>query len=179
MVFQRYTGKHIDAFKIKRSWILLIKKISHAQGKGSLNHNNRKYFCTNIDKNRTIDNIYYAKESIEEAYDKCFGQALLDYNALQKRKERKINNYYDYLFRGASKDTVATSTNKEKSFYELVIGIGDKNSCPVGSTAGDVSAKILDEYAKTFQKRNPNFYVFNSVLHMMRQHLIYTLTIFR
>ena len=92
--------------------------------------------------------IYYAKESLEDAYQKCFGEALENYNAKQKRSDRKIDDYYKHLFGNARKDVVATSTNKEKSFYEIVVGIGDKNTCGVGTPDGELAAKILDEYAR-------------------------------
>ena len=47
-----------------------------------------------------------------------------------------------------------------------MVGVGDKNTCAAGSADGEIAAKILDEYAKGFSERNPNFYVFNSVLHL-------------
>ncbi|MCL2285474.1 MAG: plasmid recombination protein [Firmicutes bacterium] len=142
------------------------RRISHARGRGSLNHNNRNHIYKNIDPTKTENNIYYAKESLEDAYQKCFGEALANYNAKQKRADRKIDDYYKHLFGNANKDTVATSSNKEKSFYEIVVGIGDKNTCAVGSPDGELAAKILDEYAKGFSERNQNFYVFNSVMHL-------------
>jgi len=142
------------------------RKISHARGRGSLNHNNRNHIYKNVDASRMHLNIYYAKESLADAYQKCFGEAVENYNTKQKRADRKIENYYTHLFGNANKDIVATSSNKEKSFYEIVVGIGDKNTCAVGSPDGELAAKILDEYARRFSERNPNFYVFNSVLHM-------------
>jgi len=142
------------------------RKISHARGRGSLNHNNRNHVYKNVDPTKTENNIYYAKESLSEAYDKCFGEALALYNEKQKRADRKIEDYYNHLFGNANKDTVATSSNKEKSFYEIVVGIGDKNNTAVGSTDGELATKILDEYARSFQERNPNLYVFNSVMHL-------------
>jgi hypothetical protein len=142
------------------------RRISHAKGKGSLNHNNRIHIYENVDSSKTKNNIYYAKESLEDAYQKCFDEAVENYNAKQKRADRKINNYYTHLFGNANKDTVATSSNKENSFYEIVVGIGDKNTCAVGSDDGELATKILDEYAKGFSERNPNFYVFNSVMHL-------------
>ena len=54
------------------------RKISHARGRGSLNHNNRNHIYKNVDPDRTFMNTHYAKESLEEAYQKCFGQALDD-----------------------------------------------------------------------------------------------------
>ena len=145
---------------------MAIRRISHAKGKGSINHNNRNHFYKNVDPSKTENNIYYAKESLEEAYQKCFGQALVNYNTKQKRADRKIDDYFKHLFGNARKDVVATSSNKEKSFYEIVVGIGNRNTCPVGSADGELAAKILDEYAKGFENRNPNFYVFNSVMHL-------------
>ena len=142
------------------------RKISHARGRGSLNHNNRNHIYKNVDASRTHLNIHYAKESLSEAYQKCFGEAVENYNTKQKRADRKIEDYYTHLFGSANKDTVATSSNKEKSFYEIVVGIGDMKNTASGSAEGETAAKILDEYAKGFSERNPNFYVFNSVLHM-------------
>ena len=142
------------------------RRISHAKGKGSLNHNNRNHFYKNVDPSKTKNNIVYTHESLEVAYQKCFSQALQNYNTKQKRADRKIDNYYIHLFGNAQKDVVANSSNKEKSFYEIVVGIGDKNSNPVGSAEGDIAAQALDEYVKGFSERNPNFYVFNSVLHL-------------
>jgi hypothetical protein len=46
------------------------------------------------------------------------------------------------------------------------VQVGDKNTCAVGSADGELVAKILDEYARGFSERNPNFHVFNSVLHL-------------
>jgi hypothetical protein len=142
------------------------RRISHARGKGSINHNNRNHVYRNVDPSRTKDNVCYAKESLDEAYQKCFGQALENYNAKQKRADRKIEDYYAHLFGNARKDVVATSSNKEKSFYEIVVGIGDKNTCHVGSADGELAARILDEYVRGFSERNPNFYVFNYVMHL-------------
>ncbi|MCL1997101.1 MAG: plasmid recombination protein [Defluviitaleaceae bacterium] len=145
------------------------RRISHAKGKGSINHNNRIHIYKNVDPSRTKDNIYYIRESLDVAYQKCFGEALSNYNTKQKRADRKIEDYFKHLFGNARKDVVATSTNKENSFYEIVVGVGDKNTCAVGTPDGITAAKILDEYARGFSERNPNFYVFNSVLHLDEQ----------
>jgi len=47
-----------------------------------------------------------------------------------------------------------------------VVGIGDKNTCAFGTDEGELAITILADYARNFQKRNPNLYVFNSVLHL-------------
>ena len=90
---------------------MTTRKISHARGRGSITHNNRNHVYKNVDPTKTENNIYYAKESMEDAYQNCFGQALGDYNAKQKRADRKIDDYYTHLFGNARKDVVATSSD--------------------------------------------------------------------
>ena len=152
--------KRIGGFMAK------AKSISHVQGKGVLNHNNREFTYSNVDPERTKDNITYVNQSLDEAYTECFGQAVDDYNSKQKRADRRIDDYYQNLFGEASKSNVATSANGENSFYEVVIQIGDMYNSKVGTPDGELVAKCLDKYMQGFQERNPQFHVFNAVLHM-------------
>lgn len=139
------------------------KTISFVKGKGSLNHNNREFIHDNVDKERIAWNRIYKQESIKEAYDVCFGQALVEYNAKQKRKDRIKSDYME---------EIKHSGNKEKVFYENVVQIGKMDDTSVVDENGELteSAKkaieVLEIYAKTFQERNPNLYVFNSVMHL-------------
>jgi hypothetical protein len=100
---------------------------------------------------------------LEEAYETCFGQALRDYNAAQKRKDRRKENYLK---------EIENSGNGEKVFYENVVQIGKVTDTAVvdenGNLTEDAKAaiEVLEEYARTFQERNPNLYVFNSVMHL-------------
>jgi len=143
-----------------------LPTISHAKGRGQMNHNNRTHTYSNVDQSRTKDNVTYVKESLDVAYEKCYGEAQRAYDVRQKRQDRKINDYYSHLFGEASKLSVAEATKGQQSYYEMVIGIGDKDTCPVGSANGEVVSEILDEYMNGFRERNPGFYVFNAVKHM-------------
>ena len=145
-----------------------LPTISHARGCGQMNHNNRehKLFGANVDISRIKDNVIYIKEDLMVAYEKCYGQAQRNFDGKQKRDDRKIVDYYTHLFGEAPKTSIATAPKRQQSYYEIVIGIGDKNTCPVGSEQGILASKILDEYMKGFKERNPNFYVFNAVKHM-------------
>lgn len=136
------------------------RTISFVKGKGNINHNNREFSTKNVDIEKTKDNITYKKEPIEEAYQKCFGQAIEDYNAKQKRSDRKIDNYIEQ---------VSHSKNGEKVFYENVVQIGDMYDTNINSKEAKASKKVLSEYAEKFQERNPNLYVFNMTLHMDEQ----------
>ncbi len=139
------------------------KTISFVKGKGSLSHNNRDFVAENVDQDRMDWNVYYIQQSLREAYDQLFGSAVADYNSKQKRKDRWVSDYLT---------DIKNSGNNEKPFYEVVVQIGRKEDTGVLGMDGKLSidaeaAKmILDEYARTFQERNPNLYLFNAVLHM-------------
>lgn len=142
---------------------MAAKTISFPKGKGHLTHNNRDFISKNVVPERTSWNRFYMQESLEQAYEKCFGQALMDYNAAQKRKDRRKENYLK---------EIENSGNKEKTFYENIVQIGKKEDTPVVDADGNlteeakVAIEILEQYAKTFQERNPNLYLFNCVMHL-------------
>ena len=142
---------------------MAAKTISFPKGKGHLTHNNRDFICNNVVPERTSWNRAYIQESLKDAYEKCFGQALRDYNAAQKRKDRQKDDYLK---------EIENSGNKEKTFYENIVQIGKKEDTPVVGENGEltedakVAIEILDRYAKTFQERNPNLYLFNCVMHL-------------
>ena len=142
---------------------MAAKTISFPKGKGHLTHNNREFICNNVVPERTAWNRIYIQEPLKDAYEKCFGQALRDYNAAQKRKDRKKDDYLK---------EIENSGNKEKPFYENIVQIGKKTDTPVTDENGvlteeaKAAIEVLDCYAKTFQERNPNLYLFNCVMHL-------------
>lgn len=131
--------------------------ISFVTGTGSLEHNNRDYVHKNVDPKRIKDNIDYKIEKLEDAYEKCFGKSVEEYNAKQSRNDRKIDNYMKHIEK---------SGNKEKLFYENIVQIGDMLSHGIGTGNEKQAIDILDKYAKSFQERNPNLYVFNMKMHL-------------
>ena len=141
----------------------MTRTISFVKGKGSINHNNRDFIASNVDASRSSMNITYVKTPIDQAYDQIFGDALREYNAKQKRKDRKIDNYLSHI---------KQSKNNEKVFYENVVQIGKRDDTGILDADGNITdeallaREILDEYARTFQERNPNLILFNAVLHM-------------
>lgn len=132
------------------------KSVSFCKGKGSMAHNNREFITSNVDQSRTPLNIIYKQEPIAEAYEKLFGEEVRRYNE-GKKPSRQIPDYMEHIRK---------SKNGEKLFYENVVQVGTMYSCPVGSTDGETASKILDEYMRGFEQRNPNIYVFNAVLHL-------------
>ena len=143
------------------------KRVSFGQGKGSITHNNRKFIADNIDVFRTHENITFVCQPISEAYEQLFAESTDRYNARQKRNDRKIHgSYYEHLFGVKPCNNVRTAADKRKSFYEDVVQIGKMEDSGYGTEDFQLVAECLKEYMNGFQKRNPNFYVFNAVLHM-------------
>ena len=136
------------------------------QGKGSLSHNNREFSAKNIDSSRTANNIVFVKQDFGEAYEQLFGTAVERYNARQKRNDRKINNYFQHLFNREPSKSVITGANKQKSFYEDLVQIGTKDDTGVETPDAEIAVACLRKYMEAFQSRNPNFHVFNAVMHL-------------
>lgn len=132
------------------------RSISANMGKGCINHNERKFIAKNVDPERTGDNIVYCNEDIKEAYHKLFDEALAEYNAKQKRNDRRIKDYYEKIVSG----------KQEKPFHEVIFQIGDCHNMNSKTPYGKYAAEILDEFMKGFRERNPNLYVFSAHLHM-------------
>ena len=142
------------------------KSISMCEGKGSLSHNNREFTAKNIDPSRTADNIVFVQQELGEAYHQLFDEAVEKYNARQKRKDRKIGDYFEHLFNRPPGKSFIVNANKQKCFYEHLVYIGTKKDSGIGTPDAKITKECLREYMKGFQERNPNFYVFNAVMHL-------------
>ena len=125
-------------------------------GRGSVNHNSRKFKAANVDGERTCQNIDYCNEDIKAVYHELFDGALERYNAKQTREDRKISDYYEKIRSG----------KQEKPFHELILQIGDKDNMGATTENGELAKQILDEYYQGFQERNPTLRVFSAHLHM-------------
>ena len=132
------------------------RTISAMVGKGSVNHNSRKFKAENVDGNRTHLNIDYCNENIQKVYHELFDEALKKYNDKQTRADRKIENYYEKI----------RNSKQEKPFHELILQIGDKENMSAESENGALAREVLDEYYRGFQERNPQLKVFSAHLHM-------------
>lgn len=130
--------------------------ISFRVDKGIIEHNNRSIVAKNVDPARVSDNITYTQIELKEFYQQIFGEALAEYNAAQKRADKRIPDYYEHI----------KKSKKEKAFYEIVVEFGDVHSCGRSSENWETAKQMLDEYMREFEKRNPNLRVFNAVMHL-------------
>ena len=125
-------------------------------GKGSVNHNSRKFHAANTDPARSHLNKEYINEDIKAVFHELFDEAVERYNAKQTRQDRCIADYYEKIRSG----------KQEKPFHELILQIGNKDDCGAATPDGEKAAQILDEYTRGFQERNPTLRVFSAHLHM-------------
>lgn len=138
----------------------LSVSLKKATNKTNIKHNNRdlsdkeKERNSHIDDYRSDENKYLVQENLRELYKREFGEALENYNAKQKRNDRKIDNYYNHI----------EKSKKTSLQQEMIIQIGDKDdfSSKEEFTAAN---EILEEWFNDFQKRNPNLKVYNAVIH--------------
>lgn len=87
------------------------------------------------------------------AYEQLFGDAVADYNSRQKRSDRKIKDYYDDICHDKNKHVV----------YECIVGVySDKDSDPLPLS---LNKKILEEYVRRWEERNPNLHLIGAYYH--------------
>lgn len=136
---------------------------SIAKGHGSLNHNDRT--IKNIDeKNKSWDpelsdqNYIMVNKSIKKTYKELFGESTKKYNQKQVENghpERQIKNYYNHIAR----------SQQEHLYYEIVVEVGNTNQIKKGSPEEEIARKVLREYCRGFEARNPNFKVVQMIEH--------------
>ena len=132
------------------------RTISFMTGKGSVNHNSRKFHAKNTDPERSCLNVEYCNENVKDVYHELFDEALARYNEKQTRSDRRIEDYYEKIRSG----------KQEKPFHEIILQIGDKDNMGAKTENEQLAAKVLDKYMQDFQQRNPTLRVFSAYLHM-------------
>ena len=140
----------------------MAKVVNVIHGTGNLKHNNRDKdsLSKNIDIDRIENNKILVKKDIKEVYKEQFGEAVEKYNSKQKRKDRKIDNYYSKINQDKQKEL----------FYEFVIQIGDMHDTNCADKINsEKEIEILEEYVKQFQEKYPQLIVINAVIHLDEQ----------
>lgn len=90
-------------------------------------------------------------EKLADAYDRIFGEALQEYNAKQKRADRKIKSYLQNV----------RQNSKLNECYEFIAQVGNEKKHPDEQTCHD----ILKAYFEGFSARNPGLEVIGGYYH--------------
>lgn len=94
-------------------------------------------------------------EPIREAYKRLFGKSVEDYNAKQKRSDRKIKSYYKNVCDDKSKHPV----------YEMIAGIYIKDDDGSIDNISEMKKAILRKFVDNWKERNPNLEIIGAYLH--------------
>lgn len=133
---------------------------SIAKGRGYLNHNDRsinRVSEKSWDPELSRNNIICRNIPIQDAYEQLFGKALSEYNQRQidvNHPERQIKNYYEHISR----------SKQEKPFYEFVVAFGSMDD--KDTDIYPALQRCLSTYVVDFEERNPNFKVFQKIVHL-------------
>lgn len=105
-----------------------------------------------IDKTLTEQNVTIRDVPVRQAYAEIFGKAVEEYNAKQKRSDRRIMDYYDKIKHDKRKHPV----------YECIVQIGDRFD--TGHIA-KLEKQALQRFAEEWDKRNPNLRLIGAYIH--------------
>lgn len=131
----------------------------------NIRHNNRelteKEFRSDAHKHIQLEkskyNIQIFKHDIKDVYHELFDDALNTYNAKQKRKDRKIDDYYKHVQKSKNLDlqrefivTVGNKADWEKLSFEEKQEVGE----------------ALERYVRDFNERHDNMTIYNAIVHL-------------
>lgn len=147
--------------------IMAEMSISFTTGTGmtNLRHNNRelteKEFNEpahkHIKRDLSQNNIVIKQESLDEVYEREFGEALKKYNAKQKRKDRIITDYKNHVYHSKSLDLQR----------EFIVGLGKKSDWDnLSPEMKQQAGEKIAEYIQEFEVRHPQLKIFNAVVHL-------------
>ena len=105
-----------------------------------------------IDSSLTEQNVIVRDIPVRQAYAEIFDKSVEEYNAKQKRSDRKIDCYYDKIKADKRKHLV----------YECIVQIGDRDD--TGHTA-EPEKQALKKFAEEWDKRNPNLRLIGAYIH--------------
>jgi plasmid recombination enzyme len=131
----------------------------------NIRHNNRelteKEFKSDahkhIQREKSKYNIQIVKRDIKDVYHELFDDALNAYNAKQKRKDRKIDDYYKHVQKSKNLDlqrefivTVGNKADWERLSFEEKQEVGE----------------ALERYVRDFNERHTNMTIYNAIVHL-------------
>ena len=144
----------------------------NSTGNVAIEHNNRtfkKHNNQDIDVSKSAQNIQFKKsKSVKSAYNQIFESYTEKYDKKQKRKDRKIGNYYEHL----SNQKGGKGGQKDRNLvYESISTIGKADfengkPKPLSQKELDFKKQVLKKAEEGWNEAHPNMIVINSVMHL-------------
>ena len=131
----------------------------------NIRHNNRelteKEFMSDahkhIQREKSKYNIQIFKRDIKDVYHELFDDALNTYNAKQKRKDRKIDDYYKYVQKSKNLDLQR----------EFIVAVGNKADWErLSFEEKQEVGEALKRYVIDFNERHDNMTIYNAIVHL-------------
>ncbi|MFS9268715.1 plasmid recombination protein [Streptococcus parasanguinis] len=133
--------------------------------KTNIRHNNRelteKEFKSDahkhIKREKSKYNIQIFKRDIKDVYHDLFDDALNAYNAKQKRKDRKIDDYYKHVQKSKNLDLQR----------EFIVAVGNKADWEkLSFEEKQEVGEALGRYVRDFNERHNNMTIYNAIVHL-------------
>lgn len=133
--------------------------------KTNIRHNNRelteKEFRSDahkhIQREKSKYNIQIFKRDIKDVYHELFDDALNTYNAKQKRKDRKIDDYYKHVQKSKNLDLQR----------EFIVAVGNKADWErLSFEEKQEVGEALKRYVIDFNERHDNMTIYNAIVHL-------------
>lgn len=147
-----------------------VKKLSFSFSSNmkntSIKHNERKPedkealkdYGKHINWDRTADNEILVSKPIKQVYKSVFQDAVDEYNAKQKRADRKIKNFFSKVKKSKNLDI-------QKEFIVQAGKMGQQlDSDPEKNER--LQKQVLETYLDAFQKTYPQLHVYSAVIHV-------------
>ena len=131
----------------------------------NIRHNNRelteKEFRSDahkhIQREKSKYNIQIFKRDIKDVYHELFDDALNAYNAKQKRKDRKIDDYYKHVQKSKNLDLQR----------EFIVAVGNKADWErLSFEEKQEVGEALKRYVIDFNERHDNMPIYNAIVHL-------------
>lgn len=148
-----YYIKHIERIKH-------LKTITIATHNGSTvhqAHNLRVPQCASKQPHINPNGIHetWKHEPVRQAYHRLFDESVKEHNNLQRRSDRKINNYYNKV----------NDSPIQHPAYEMIIGIYGKDKNGVQQCPDELGKQILQEFVDTWESRNASLELIGAYYH--------------
>lgn len=133
--------------------------------KTNIRHNNRelteKEFNSDahkhIQREKSKYNIQIFKRDIKDVYHELFDDALNAYNTKQKRKDRKIDDYYKHVQKSKNLDLQR----------EFIVAFGNKADWErLSFEEKQEAGEALKRYVIDFNERHDNMTIYNAIVHL-------------
>ena len=101
--------------------------------------------------------------TLENCYEQIFGEAVKKYNAKQKRKDRRIENYLETILndKRQGKHKNIKADGRRKSAYEMILQLGNISNRPDDK----IASRVLKDFCNFLIENYPNIVPIGIYLH--------------